>query len=184
LDVAYQQSIDLLNQLQPDQTVDPEILGLWSAVHKRRSQLQTRNDEQRRADVDTAIYASERGFLIRQDHYNGVNLAYLLDVRASLSSGDDRIADCVLADRVRRRVVTFARAELARITDASQGKLSEQLQDQVYWCQASIAEALAGLGDPALDDALNTTISTAAHDWMREITLSQIKQVQLLRGRN
>ena len=154
----------------------------WAAPRSTRTSIAGRL-----AAVCSAM-SSERGFLIRQDHYNGVNLAYLLEVRASLGSGDDRITDCVLADRVRRRVIDVTRAELARIAEASkQGELtqplSQQLRDEVYWCEASRAEALAGLGDPAADEELKKATSHAALDWMREITLAQVAKVKSLRAR-
>ena len=60
-----------------------------------------RTEDEIKADVAEAIQASERGFLIKRDYYNGTNLAYLFNLRASMSSGDDRIADNVFAARVR-----------------------------------------------------------------------------------
>ncbi len=35
--------------------------------------------------LDTAITAYQRGFYIRNDYYNGINFAFLLNVRAAAS---------------------------------------------------------------------------------------------------
>ena len=109
---AYVEAAELLQQLGPETTTDPETLGLWSAIHKRRAEMPLRSEAERKADLDVAIQAAERGFLIRHDYYNGTNLAYLLNLRASLSSGNDQIADNVLAERVRRQVVDISAKRL------------------------------------------------------------------------
>ena len=101
---GYAEAEALLRQLDIETTTDPETLGLWSAIHKRRAEFATRSPEEQYSRTLTRRSArAERGFIIKRDYYNGTNLAYLLNLRASMSSGDDRIADNVLADRVRRR---------------------------------------------------------------------------------
>ena len=97
---GYAEAEALLRQLDAETTTDPETIGLWSAIHKRRAEMTTRSPDERKQDLTEAIRAAERGFIIKRDYYNGTNLAYLLNTRASLSSGDDRIADNVLASRV------------------------------------------------------------------------------------
>jgi hypothetical protein len=181
---AYADAIELLRQLDPEHTTDPETLGLWSAVHKRRSDLSTATSTQRRADIDIAIYSSERGFLIRQDYYTGINLAYLLDLRASLSGGDDCIADRILADRVRRRVAGIARKEieiLQKDLARSDGAPSDRIKDELYWLHASLAEALIGLADPAGAGILNQSKGLARAAWMIETTMAQIDRMKDLR---
>ena len=105
---GYAEAERLLSQLDVETTTDPETLGQWSAIHKKRAQMPGRTTDEIKADVAEAIQASERGFLIKRDYYNGTNLAYLFNLRASMSSGDDRIADNVFAARVRRMVVKIA----------------------------------------------------------------------------
>ncbi len=181
---AYAEAIELLRQLDPEHTTDPETLGLWSAVHKRRSELPGATTMQSHADIDIAIYSSERGFLIRQDYYTGINLAYLLDFRASLSGGDDRIADRVLANRIRRRVVEIARNQIATFQEklaSSDGTQSDRVKDELYWLHASLAEALAGLADPAGPKTLEEAKSMARAAWMIEATVRQIERMKQLR---
>ena len=108
---GYADAEALLRQLDPQTTTDPETIGLWSAIHKRRAEMSTRSPDERKQDLSEAIRASERAFNYKRDYYNGTNLAYLLNLRASLSSGDDRIADNVLANRVRREVVDITNSQ-------------------------------------------------------------------------
>src|SRR5262249_38060158 len=67
----------LLLTLNPATTNSPETLGLWGAVHKRLWDL-----ERDPATLDASIEAYERGFYLKQDYYNGINLAFLYNVRA------------------------------------------------------------------------------------------------------
>ena len=55
---------------------------------------------------DEAVRSYERGFYLRNDYYNGINLAYLLNVRsANTATPAEAIADFVQAQRVRREVI-------------------------------------------------------------------------------
>ncbi|NZD66265.1 DUF4071 domain-containing protein [Rhizobium sp. WYCCWR 11290] len=179
---AYEEAISYLQILEPNQTTDPETLGLWSGVHKRRSALPGRAADARLADLDTAIYAAERGFLIRQDYYTGINLAYLFDVRASISSGEYKIADRVFANRVRRRVVDAAEKALNSLPEQF-----EQTEDRgtkvmtLYWPQATLAEALIGLDDPRGEKELEKAKQMASATWMVDTTLRQIEDLKKLR---
>src|SRR5205085_406258 len=69
----------ILEKLNPYQTTDPETLGLWGAVHKRLWEV--RGD---RGFLEEAIWAYEKGFIVKNDFYNGINFAFLLNVRASI----------------------------------------------------------------------------------------------------
>lgn len=116
---GYAEAENLLRQLDVETTTDPETLGLWSAIDKNRAEMPGRTADEKKADVDEAIQASERAFLIERGYYNGTNLAYLLNLRALLFSGDDKIADNVFSARVRRMVVKIAESRLA-LLDAQQ----------------------------------------------------------------
>ena len=135
---------DLLCGLNPATTNDPETLGLWGAIHKRLWAL-----HERQQDLDSSIEGYERGFHLKQDYYNGINLAYLLDVRAqqALKAGEreEGMADAVLAKRTRRQVIRYAEPQLDK----------EPNPAKKFWLFATLREAAEGLGDAA-----------AAHDWL------------------
>jgi hypothetical protein len=184
---AYTEAVGLLQQLGPETTTDPETLGLWSAIHKRRAELPGRSEVEKRADLDIAINAAERGFLLRQDYYNGSNLAYLLNLRASISSGNDQIADNVLAERVRRQVVAITAKRLETLEAKTTASTAEEgapdsLEEERYWAAASHAESLIALGDKAGPELLQKVVSSAPAKWMADITLKQLATLQTLLG--
>jgi hypothetical protein len=50
---------------------------------------------------------------LKDDHYNGINYAFMLNVRASVSTvKPDAIADFVWAKRVRRRVIELCEEQV------------------------------------------------------------------------
>ena len=177
---GYAEAETLLRQLDVETTTDPETLGLWSAIHKRRAEMATRSPEEKKQDLDEAIRAAERGFIIKRDYYNGTNLAYLLNFRASLSSGDDQIADNVWADRVRREVVGITVQRLATLQANSSADEGTTLRDERYWMAATHAKSLIALGDKSGEDEMQKVLASAPAPWMAESTKNQLDR---LRGR-
>lgn len=181
-EAAYNEAAKLLKQLGPDMTTDPETLGLWSAIHKRRADLPGRSDAEKIADLNIAVLAAERSFLIRSDYYTGTNLAFLLNVRASLSEGDDRITDNVLADRVRRKVVEISTARLKVLenqtpnqpVDEAATELAATLEQEKYWTRATLAESLVALGKDDGAAVLEKVLNNAPAKWMADVTKRQV----------
>jgi hypothetical protein len=180
---GYAEAESLLRQLDVETTTDPETLGQWSAIHKKRAETPGRTADEIKADVAEAIQASERGFLIKRDYYNGTNLAYLFNLRASLSSGDDRIADNVFAARVRRMVVKITEDRLA-LLDAQRpppgSDEAKSLAVERYWAAATRAESLIALGDSSGDELMEQTVKAAPTPWMAESTGTQLEKLRAL----
>jgi tetratricopeptide (TPR) repeat protein len=73
---ALNEAIELLTPLAPEDSNDPETVGLAGAIEKWLF------DKGQGADhLDRAIWYYGRGYCLRNDWYNGINLAYLLTVR-------------------------------------------------------------------------------------------------------
>jgi len=158
--------------LNPATTNDPETLGLWGAIHKRLWDIQHRN-----ADLSESIDAYSRGFQLKQDYYNGINLAFLLELRAlvALKAGerDEGIADSILARRTRREVIKFAEP----LSNNDYG------DEKRYWILATLWEAAAGLGDQAASDKWAAQArALMVADWMLETTRNQIQAIQTTRA--
>jgi hypothetical protein len=181
---AHQRLLDarkLMAVLKPESSGDPETLGLWGAIHKRILEAQGSPEDERREALDQAIWAHEKGFYLKNDHYNGINYAFLLDRRAAEGSGEDRIADRVLARRVRQRVLKLCDEALARGFSHLE---EEQRAEAEYWVRATRAEALFGLGLPEVD-ALNVAegMNPKPQGWMIDSTKEQLGKLgQLLRA--
>ena len=175
---ALQNAKDILLPLDPERSLDSETIGLWGAVHKRLAELPDRAESDRSIDIDIAIDALDRGFKLKRDHYNGINLAFMLDMRAWRASGDDAVADRIDARRVRRRVAEICRAQLAA---GIVGDTPERAQEERFWVKASLAEADLGLGDQAAKQRLEAAaIEENAKDWMIETARDQLGKVERL----
>lgn len=171
---ALEEARELLATLHPETSNDTETLGLWGAVHKRLWELAGNG-----ADLDEAVRGYERGFYLRNDYYNGINLAYLLNVRAAHSTDRaEAIADFVLAERVRRAVLSICDRWLADNPAPDEAKASatartEYLKNK-YWVVATKAEALLGMGQaPEADAVYQEAYSFAPEKWMIESTEEQ-----------
>jgi tetratricopeptide (TPR) repeat protein len=187
---ALRNAQSILRELRPDISTDAETLGLWGAVHKRLWDL-VENQE----DLETAIYSYEKGFFLRNDYYNGINLAYLYDLRASISTGNEAVADSVLAKRIRSRVLAICDAWLAMDADWRERNRGSDVEpnwvdedrrrvEEKYWVLATKAEASQGLGDQDAAEkyftaakALNPAI------YMVESTEAQLTRLKRLLGR-
>lgn len=172
----------LLNELNPGTSNDPETLGLWQAVHKRLWFIDRNRDF-----LDEAIRASERGFYLRNDYYNGINLAFLLNERAALADADpaEAIADFVQARRIRGEVLEICEEWLrSRTRPEGEGAAPEalaQYEADRYWVLATRAEAVIGMGDDARGQALlDEAVGVASKSWMSDSTLAQVKMLRAL----
>ena len=158
---ALEEARVILLGLFPEVSNDPETLGLWGAVHKR---LWRETGE--RAHLDTAVLAYERGFDIRNDYYNGINLAYLFNVRAKISPPADQIADFVNAERVRRRVIPICEEAL---------ESGPRNPADRYWLKATLAESCLGIGAAAAaEDWERQANDENVGGWMRQTTHEQL----------
>jgi len=174
----------LLAILKPETSNDTETLGLWGAVHKRLWELTGDTSY-----LDEALRGYQRGFYLRNDYYNGINFAYMLNVRADSSvkraqkssSTDeatllraDAVACFVDAENVRREVLQICERQLQT------EKLSN---DAKYWIRATMAEAYLGIGDKdrasnALKEAFETPELSAK--WMKDSTQEQMDKLRAL----
>jgi len=166
---ALEEARALLETLNPATSNDTETLGLWGAVHKRLW-----DETKDPAHLNEAVRGYERGFYLRNDYYNGINLAFLLNVRsANAQSRAEAVADFVQAERVRREVLSICESFLK----------NESLPEaERYWVLATEAEAYLGVGDEAnaqrkLEEAF-APASTA--QWMKESTREQIDKLRRL----
>jgi hypothetical protein len=163
---ALHRAKEVLAPLKPDTSADAETIGLWGAIHKRVWDV-----TQDRAVLDKAIRSYAKGYFIRDDYYNGINFAFLLNVRASTETGDDAIADRVLARRIRTEVLA-----LCDIPPTAS-------RDDAFWISATKVEALMGLGQTAEAEALKARIvneEPKPAPWMVQAMESQLAKLAAL----
>ena len=90
--------------------------------------------------------AYARGYYIRIDYYNGINYAFMLDVRAACSAGDDALVDRLLARRVRKDVLKICDRAAAAAAEPGLKRDGRTGAGELFWIGATKVEALFGLG--------------------------------------
>ena len=167
---ALKEARELLGLLDPQVSNDTETLGLWGAVHKRLWDLL-----QERQHLDQAVRGYERGFYLRNDYYNGINYAFLLNVRAAHAKElAEAIADFVQARRVRREVISICEQWLEKNSSA------KGLDDDRYWVLATLAEAYVGLEDEKAEKTISEAFAVAPAEWMKTTTREQLDKLKQL----
>lgn len=138
---ALAQGLAIINRLAPDNSNDPETLGIAGAIHKRLWEASREKDE-----IDTAIRMYERGFAVQRDYYNGENLATCLDLRAAAQSdGNEALFDRMSARKVREN--------LRVILDEIIASPSFEERGDVKWVYATYANICFALARNADGDA-------------------------------
>lgn len=158
-----------METLSPETSCEAETVGLWGAVHKRLWEVGKSAE-----NLDRAIRAYARGYFIKNDYYNGINFAFLLNVRAASGQGEEAAADRIFAKRIRQEVLTLCDALLAT------GTLKE---DDTFWVNATKVEALLGLGRAAESNALREQIigkGPKPQQWMVDSMNDQLAKLAAL----
>jgi len=169
----------ILSKLVPQTSSDAETVGLWGAIHKRLWS-QTKN----RVDLIVSVKAYGRGYYIKNDYYNGINYAFMLDLRASQSTGDDALVDHGLAKQIRNDVLLICDQLLKPVLAAQQQADS----DELFWIKATKVEALFGLGRKAEAEKLKVDIIDKERErlgdnqakWKEAALLSQLDELAKL----
>jgi hypothetical protein len=84
-------------------------LGLWGAIHKRLYEMKDLSARDHVEPLTAAIRAHQKGFYLKNDYYNGINFAFLLDCRAAQLGGEDAVADRVQVDACASASSEYAR---------------------------------------------------------------------------
>ena len=131
--MALINALSVIDGLEPNDSNDPETLGIAGAIHKRLWHI-----SQDSAALDLAIKYYGRGFDIRRDYYTGENYAICLNFRAALETEPtEQSYYRVSARKVREEIEVILRNIL-------NSPVFEERSDK-KWVQASMAHVLTGL---------------------------------------
>jgi tetratricopeptide (TPR) repeat protein len=170
---ALVEAREILRTLNPEQTADPETLGLWGSVHKRLWEL-----KKEQPLLEEAIWAHEKGFYLKNDHYNGINFAFLLNSRASVSPPREALADVVTAERVRHRVIKICKGELESGVGITDDK-GQTDRHEKFWVQATLVEAYFGIGQREKAAELKEkAVAEAPESWMAGTLNEQLGKLE------
>jgi tetratricopeptide (TPR) repeat protein len=126
---------EILKELKPELTNDPETLGLSGAINKRLYEL----------DGDYGLLVKslkfyERGYSSARDYYNGINAAYLLTIKSAIIEDKyDAFADFGLAIRIRKEIIEICIGII-------ESKIWDDRDDK-EWVYFTLAEAYFGIDD-------------------------------------
>jgi tetratricopeptide (TPR) repeat protein len=99
--MALTDAWSIIKKLNPDESVDPETLGISGAIFK---QLHLLNGEIE--SLDKAIEYYSKGFNVYSNYYTGENYANCLDLKAKISNDeDDTIGLKYMAKEVRKKII-------------------------------------------------------------------------------
>ena len=141
---------------------DPETLGLSGAVNKRLFELSGDLEY-----LERAIRFYERGFYVKRDYYNGINVAYMYTQRANLLTNRfDAIVSYGHANMIRQNVAEICK-ELIEDEESFAGRGDKQ------WVYMSLAEAYQGLGQTSDEARLGLKIESEATEFGKSSYLEQ-----------
>ncbi len=171
---ALAEARNILLESQPQTTNDPETLGIWGAIHKRMWELDSKAE-----DLDEAVRSYGKGFNLKDDYYNGINYAFMLNVRASVATDRaEAIADFVWARRVRQRVIELCEQRLAAGVKDDHGNDDRV---ELFWLRATLIEALIGSGQSArAESEKDKAIAEAPESWMAGSLAEQLGKLEQL----
>ncbi len=132
---ALEAGLRIIERLDPEQSHDPETLGIAGAIHKRIWQT-----DGTRAHLDAALRLYGRGFELRRDYYTGENYALCCDLRAALQNDPDEAFYDHMTARKAREMLISALSEI----EAS-GVLKQRSDRR--WILATFANAYLALGN-------------------------------------
>lgn len=157
----------MIEDLHPRSTRDVETRAIWASIHKRLWDL-----KRNRGDLNEAVEAYRAAFEVGNDVHAGINLAFMLTVRA-VEGSDNWRSDVGEAQEVRHRVVEICQRQLSTQEGAAPAER--------FWTMATLAEAWIGLGniEPA-DEVLRRLRAEGAERWMVESVDTQIEKLRAL----
>src|SRR5690606_31950826 len=107
---ALNNAIELLEKIDLARTNDPETVALAGSIEKHLFE-EGQGDEH----LNNAIVLYQRGYYLLHNRHNGINLAYLLQLRTTTMldpQKEDKIADQVWANRIRKEVLELCKRDL------------------------------------------------------------------------
>lgn len=131
---SYKKAISILKKLNPETTSDPETLGLCGAIFKRMY-----DETKKQEDIEKALYYYEKGFYIKRDYYNGLNVAFLYNQLASLAREKEKaVYYSSHANAIRDKVINICEGLIR--------KKNISCRSDAVWIVETIYQALLGNG--------------------------------------
>lgn len=190
---SLQKALSLLDKLNLKHTNDAETVSMAGGIEKKLYEC-----GQGIAHLEMAIHYFQRGFFLLNNRYNCINLAFTFNMRAQselCATKDERVADMVYANYVRRRVLELCDQDMATLEKIKQlsaegkaimppGEWQHQADtesEERFWIWVNRAESYFGLGDfDAYQQARNEAAAIVPTPWMMASFEEQITKLHRL----
>ena len=190
---ALQQAIGILDDLDLAHTNDSETVVLAGKIEKGLYSNGLGEEH-----LANAILYYERAFYLLHNRYNGINLAFLINCRVDSSlytTEQDKIADMVLANRVRQTVLQICEKDWKDLEEKAKtlnetaiptgdALAADQItlnNEQRFWILVNKAEAHFGLGQMAEYEAAKQQSTTVEHSpWMMKAFTDEVEKLRML----
>ena len=190
---ALRQAMSFLDDLDLAHTNDTETVVLAAKIEKRLY-----FNQQGLEHLTNAILFYERAYYLLHNRYNGINLAFLINNRVDTDvykTQQDKIADMILANRIRQTVLRMCEKEWNTLETHSLRDSMESMpandqlvadqktieNEQRFWIQVNKAEAHFGLGEmEAYKEAKANAASIKHADWMMKAFTDEIEKLSIL----
>lgn len=162
--MALWNALKIINQLNPENSLDLETLGISGAIYKRLFLLDGNYDYLSKAK---SLY--ERGYIIKRDYYNGENLAncQVLALQKEKISEEERnylIYSC-------KKIYT----DLIEIIEKSLGEAERN-----YWMYATMATSCLCVGKKEMyKEYEEMFLESAIAEWEKETYYENLKNVKI-----
>ncbi|OSQ37213.1 TRAFs-binding domain-containing protein [Thalassospira mesophila] len=167
--LALTDALSLIMVLNPDNSNDPETLGITGAIYKN---LWLAHNE--RGYLDRAIKFYERGFDVRRDYYNGENAANCYQFRSCIQEVDDeRMFDRMSAMKIRKEIVS-------RLNEIVISKDFEDRSDK-RWIYATLSNSHLALGDQEkFKEFASRFFECNPFDWEKKTFCKTVKRIRAM----
>jgi hypothetical protein len=187
---AFNEAIDLLDDLDLQHTNDPETVSLAGAIEKKLYEKGKGVQH-----LENALLYFQRAYYLLNNRYNGINLAFLLNCKANSSlneSPEERIADLIYANRTRQQVLEICEKDweqlMKRSNKTDQNDTREIItnneccdNDRKFWILVNKAEAYYALADFEAYEKAHEEAKAVDHpDWMMKSFEGQLEELKKL----
>ncbi|MBM9547399.1 DUF4071 domain-containing protein [Leptospira sp. 201903074] len=160
-------ALDIIEKLNPSTTTDPETIGLMGAIWKRKFTLS--NDIEM---LNKSLMYYEKGFYLKNDYYNGINLAFLYNQRAYLSTNkNETTTDNTIAERIRLKVIKLCLDLM---------NTNFENRNDKYWIYATLQEGYFAIGNlPQSEIYKQHALEFVEGEWQLDSTNHQIEKLKI-----
>lgn len=171
-------ALDHLQTLNPEETTNPETLGLLGAINKRLYEIL--NDVEY---LKQSLHFYERGYYVKQDYYNAINTAYLYITKA-ISDKEKQKANIDVYANYGQAIKIWK--EIIEKWEQKINTEDFEKRDDKIWIYLTIAEAYLGISNKGKEqeytsiafDLPNSEFAMSSYNEQKEKLVLMIEKIK------